>query len=217
MSARRTPFFRCAASLFAGQFPASATPLESAVPKNTGGRGVPCGKARIRPGMRVLRNAARISRPGTFFVSRTVLRGRFCGARPMRPEWFCGTTKDLSSHPSAFSSVASQLSTVDCQLALSAQLPWNHTLAHSFALFCAHAKINSFLFKRLRTLCVKHGVGGPPLTASPDTAAAPAPIPVSLPSANESRVRAQIPSGTRQPPPQRLLPRPLFCSCLSHL
>ncbi len=30
-----------------------------------------------------------------------------------------------------------------------------HTLAHSFALFCTHAKLNPFLFKRFRTLCQK--------------------------------------------------------------
>src|SRR5712692_5891321 len=36
-----------------------------------------------------------------------------------------------------------------------------HTLAHSFALFCTHAKLNSLVFNRLRTLCTKHaGVGG---------------------------------------------------------
>src|SRR6266851_7899924 len=35
-----------------------------------------------------------------------------------------------------------------------------HTLAHSFALFCTHQKLNSFVFKRFRTLCEKHpGVG----------------------------------------------------------
>jgi hypothetical protein len=35
-----------------------------------------------------------------------------------------------------------------------------HTPAHTFALFCAHQKFNSFLFKRFRTLCKKHpGVG----------------------------------------------------------
>src|SRR5216683_1731336 len=36
------------------------------------------------------------------------------------------------------------------------------TLAHSFALFCTHAKLNSFIFKRFRTLCEKQpGVGYP--------------------------------------------------------
>ncbi len=30
------------------------------------------------------------------------------------------------------------------------------TLAHSFALFCTLAKLNSFISKRLRTLCQKH-------------------------------------------------------------
>ena len=30
------------------------------------------------------------------------------------------------------------------------------TLAHSFALFCTHQKLNSFLFKRFHTLCEKH-------------------------------------------------------------
>jgi hypothetical protein len=34
------------------------------------------------------------------------------------------------------------------------------SVAHSFALFCTHAKLNSFLFKRLRTLCQKHPGGG---------------------------------------------------------
>src|SRR6266478_6101109 len=35
-----------------------------------------------------------------------------------------------------------------------------HALAHSFALFCTHQKLNSFVFKRFRTLCEKHpGVG----------------------------------------------------------
>src|SRR5258707_6621969 len=29
----------------------------------------------------------------------------------------------------------------------------SHTLAHSFALFCTQQKLNSFLFKRFRTLC----------------------------------------------------------------
>src|SRR5260370_10042773 len=37
-----------------------------------------------------------------------------------------------------------------------------HILAHSFALFCTHAKLNSFIFKRFRTLCEKQpGVGYP--------------------------------------------------------
>ena len=37
-----------------------------------------------------------------------------------------------------------------------------HTLAHSFALFCTHAKLNSFLFLRFRTLREKlTGVGYP--------------------------------------------------------
>ena len=37
-----------------------------------------------------------------------------------------------------------------------------HTLAHSFALFCTHAKLNSFLFLRFRTLREKlPGVGYP--------------------------------------------------------
>src|SRR4029077_5693753 len=36
-----------------------------------------------------------------------------------------------------------------------------HILAHSFALSCTCAKLNSFIFKRFRTLCTKHpGVGG---------------------------------------------------------
>ena len=36
------------------------------------------------------------------------------------------------------------------------------TLAHSFALFCTHAKLNPFLFNRFRTLYQKHpGVGTP--------------------------------------------------------
>jgi len=38
-----------------------------------------------------------------------------------------------------------------------------HILAHSFALFCTHTKLNPFLFKRFRTLCKKTpgvGVGG---------------------------------------------------------
>jgi hypothetical protein len=40
-----------------------------------------------------------------------------------------------------------------------------HILAHSFALFCAQAKLNSFLFNRFRTLCPKHqGWGGVVLT-----------------------------------------------------
>src|SRR5712664_1095274 len=30
--------------------------------------------------------------------------------------------------------------------------PWFHTLAHSFALFCTSQKLNSFIFKRFRTL-----------------------------------------------------------------
>ena len=35
-----------------------------------------------------------------------------------------------------------------------------HTLPHSFALFCTHAKLNSLVFNRFRTLCTKHpGVG----------------------------------------------------------
>jgi len=35
-----------------------------------------------------------------------------------------------------------------------------HILAHSFALFCTLQKLNSFLFKRFRTLCKKPpGVG----------------------------------------------------------
>ena len=42
-----------------------------------------------------------------------------------------------------------------------------HILAHSFALFCTRAKLNSFIFKRFRTLCTKHpGWGwGEPLAA----------------------------------------------------
>src|SRR6266446_2177446 len=36
-----------------------------------------------------------------------------------------------------------------------------HILAHSFALFCTHAKLNPFLFKRFRTLCKKKPSGGP--------------------------------------------------------
>src|SRR5258708_25672192 len=36
-----------------------------------------------------------------------------------------------------------------------------HILAHSLALSCIHAKLNSFVFKRFRTLCEKHrGWGG---------------------------------------------------------
>jgi hypothetical protein len=37
-----------------------------------------------------------------------------------------------------------------------------YALAHSFALFCTHAKLNPFLFMRFRTLCEKRpgGVGG---------------------------------------------------------
>ena len=37
-----------------------------------------------------------------------------------------------------------------------------HILAHSFALFCARAKLNSFVFRRFRTLCKKKhpGCGG---------------------------------------------------------
>src|SRR5712692_4687900 len=36
-----------------------------------------------------------------------------------------------------------------------------HALAHSFALFCTRAKLNSFVFKRFHTLCKKHpGCGG---------------------------------------------------------
>jgi hypothetical protein len=31
-----------------------------------------------------------------------------------------------------------------------------HTLPHSFALFCTHAKLNSLVFNRFRTLCSKH-------------------------------------------------------------
>jgi hypothetical protein len=51
-------------------------------------------------------------------------------------------------------------------------------LAHSFALFCARAKLNPFLFKRFRTLCQKPpGVGVPPLRLrqSPVTIHRPAP------------------------------------------
>src|SRR5882762_5543033 len=32
--------------------------------------------------------------------------------------------------------------------------------AHSFALFCTPQKLNSFIFKRFRTLCKKTGGGG---------------------------------------------------------
>ncbi len=35
-----------------------------------------------------------------------------------------------------------------------------HTLAHSFAHFCTHQKLNSFIFNRFRTLCEKHGGWG---------------------------------------------------------
>jgi hypothetical protein len=46
---------------------------------------------------------------------------------------------------------------------LSFQVP-----AHSFALFCAPVKLNSFVFSRLRTLLQKHrGVGYPPLHLLP--------------------------------------------------
>src|ERR1700687_1076983 len=38
-----------------------------------------------------------------------------------------------------------------------------HILAHSFALFCTHQKLNSFLFKRFRTLRRKTAQGGVPL------------------------------------------------------
>jgi hypothetical protein len=38
----------------------------------------------------------------------------------------------------------------------------SHTLAHSFALFCTQQELNSFLFRRFRTLCSKYpGVGYP--------------------------------------------------------
>jgi hypothetical protein len=42
-----------------------------------------------------------------------------------------------------------------------------HILAHSFALFCTHEELNSFVFKRFRTLRQKtdrRGVAGPALT-----------------------------------------------------
>src|ERR1700737_133983 len=35
-----------------------------------------------------------------------------------------------------------------------------HILAHSFALFCKQTKLNSFIFKRFRTLCEKNGGWG---------------------------------------------------------
>jgi hypothetical protein len=35
-----------------------------------------------------------------------------------------------------------------------------HALAHSFALFCIPQKLNSFIFKRFRTLCKKTGGWG---------------------------------------------------------
>jgi hypothetical protein len=35
-----------------------------------------------------------------------------------------------------------------------------HVLAHSFALFCTHQKLNSFVFTRFRTLCQKPPGGG---------------------------------------------------------
>src|SRR5216684_2592977 len=38
-------------------------------------------------------------------------------------------------------------------------------VAHSFALFCTHKNINSFIFKRFRTLWPKHGGVGYPLTS----------------------------------------------------
>ena len=48
-----------------------------------------------------------------------------------------------------------------CQRLL-AYLFYFHTLAHSFARFCTHQKLNPFLFKRFRTLCEKApGVGVP--------------------------------------------------------
>src|SRR6267378_1305726 len=34
-----------------------------------------------------------------------------------------------------------------------------HILAHSFARFCTHQKLNSLVFNRLRTLCTKTGGG----------------------------------------------------------
>jgi len=38
--------------------------------------------------------------------------------------------------------------------------PLSPFFSHSCALFCTHAKLNSFIFKRFRTLCTKHpGVG----------------------------------------------------------
>src|SRR5260370_7236935 len=40
-----------------------------------------------------------------------------------------------------------------------------HTLAHSFALFYTHQKLNSFIFNLFRTLCQKHpAVGYVPLS-----------------------------------------------------
>jgi hypothetical protein len=45
----------------------------------------------------------------------------------------------------------------------STQLLSFHILAHSFALFCTHPKLNPFLFKRFRTLCQNTRVWGTPL------------------------------------------------------
>ena len=36
----------------------------------------------------------------------------------------------------------------------------NQSLTHSFAHFCTHQKLNSFIFNRFRTLCEKHGGWG---------------------------------------------------------
>jgi len=48
---------------------------------------------------------------------------------------------------------------IEC-LSLAPYLFYFQSRAHSFVLFCTRAKVNSFLFKRFRTLCKKTGGGG---------------------------------------------------------
>jgi hypothetical protein len=46
-------------------------------------------------------------------------------------------------------------------------------LAHSFALFCTHTKLNPFLFNRFCTLCQKHPGWGTPCASLPEVPGRP--------------------------------------------
>src|SRR6267378_6831839 len=67
-----------------------------------------------------------------------------------------------------------------------------HILAHSFALFCTHKKLNSFLFKRLRTLRQKTELPYRPISPLAVPFWNGSPIPMGL--LHPERLRASAPS-----------------------